>query len=51
MQNYLGGYAFPSGVASGGGARGQGFAAATGKRVSLPELQGSVRRVGTLPDL
>ena len=44
-------YVFPGGVASGGGARGQGLVAATGKRVSLPGLQGSVRDVGILPDL
>ena len=51
MQNYPVGYVFPGGVASGGGARGQGLAAATGKRVSLPGLQGPSWGVGILPDL
>jgi len=51
MQNYPVGYVFPGGVASGGGARGPGLVAATGKRVSLPGLQGPVRGVGILPDL
>ena len=51
MQNHPGGGVFPGGVASGGGAWGQGLVTTRGKPASLPGLKGFVRGVIIPPDI